>query len=105
MPTTTRTSSETPTQNPIKGQKNKAKAVTKVFRDVDDEGNDYKEDGLTFAQLFENSLASNPIAEGEVVLGKVVSIGTDSVLVDVGYKSEGEVPLNEFKSPQGEVDV
>ena len=77
---------------------------TKVFHDEDDAPN-YQENGLTFEQLFENSVTNNPVAEGEVALGRVVSIGKDSVLVDVGFKSEGEVPIYEFKTPTGEVDV
>lgn len=34
--------------------------------------------------------------QGDVVRGRVVHVGADSVLVDVGYKSEGVVPLNEL---------
>ena len=34
--------------------------------------------------------------EGEVVRGTVVEITTDRVLVDIGYKSEGVVPMEEF---------
>ncbi|MEK7386552.1 MAG: 30S ribosomal protein S1, partial [candidate division NC10 bacterium] len=34
--------------------------------------------------------------EGEVVRGRVVHIGTSEVLVDVGYKSEGAIPIEEF---------
>lgn len=106
MPITTRTDAHPEPKEQIKKSVRKAAPpVTKVFRDEDDEGTAYQEDGLTFAQLFENSVATNPVAEGEVVLGKVVSIGPDAVLVDVGYKSEGEVHINEFKTPQGEVDV
>ncbi len=101
MPTSTTQTTSTPK---TKIPNEKAKAFTKLFRDDDDEA-PYQENGQTFAELFEDSLGANPIAEGEVVLGRVVSIGTDSVLVDVGYKSEGEVALSEFKSPQGEVDV
>ena len=94
-PTTTTTSAKVP-----------PKVFTKVFRDDDDDnGSAYQENGMTFAQLFENSVADNNISEGSVVLGHVVSIGTDSVLVDVGYKSEGEVSLHEFKNAAGEVDV
>ena len=37
--------------------------------------------------------------EGEVVRGKVVEIGEDRVLVDIGYKSEGVVTLTEFAAP------
>src|ERR1043165_1342407 len=45
-------------------------------------------------QLYEESLKH--IQEGEIVRGRVVHIGRDSVLVDVGYKSEGIIDLNEF---------
>lgn len=31
-----------------------------------------------------------------IISGKVVQIGTDEVLVDIGYKSEGRIPLNEM---------
>src|SRR5712692_2959044 len=34
--------------------------------------------------------------EGEVVRGRVVYVGTSEVLVDVGYKSEGAIPIEEF---------
>jgi small subunit ribosomal protein S1 len=34
--------------------------------------------------------------EGEVVRGRVVHVGTSEVLVDVGYKSEGAIPIDEF---------
>ena len=46
------------------------------------------------AQLYEESLKH--IQEGEIVRGRVVMIGRDSVLVDVGYKSEGMIDLDEF---------
>jgi small subunit ribosomal protein S1 len=37
-----------------------------------------------------------PFEEGDVVSGKVVRIDKDEVLVDIGYKSEGVIPLNEL---------
>jgi small subunit ribosomal protein S1 len=43
------------------------------------------------------------IHDGEVVTGKVVNIGQKDVLVDVGFKSEGLVPLSEFS--QGDLEV
>jgi len=46
------------------------------------------------AQLYEESLRH--IQEGEIVRGRIVHIGRDSVLVDVGYKSEGTIDLDEF---------
>ena len=36
-------------------------------------------------------------AEGEVVTGKIISVDKDHVLVDIGYKSEGQIRINEFR--------
>ena len=45
---------------------------------------------------FKESVASE-FEEGEVVRGRVVHVGTSEVLVDVGYKSEGAIPIDEFR--------
>ena len=42
-------------------------------------------------------------AEGEVVTGRVISIDKDHVLIDIGYKSEGQVRIDEFMDEKGEV--
>ncbi len=39
--------------------------------------------------------------EGKVISGTVISISSDTVMLDVGYKSEGFVPLNEFSGHSG----
>lgn len=44
-------------------------------------------------------------AEGELVMGKVIAVDRDYVLVDVGYKSEGQIAINEFKDEEGNVNV
>ncbi|MCF8049862.1 MAG: 30S ribosomal protein S1 [Desulfobacterales bacterium] len=41
--------------------------------------------------------------EGEVVLGRIISVDRDFVLVDIGYKSEGQIPIREFRDENGEV--
>src|SRR6202021_1406016 len=38
----------------------------------------------------------HPFSEGDVVTGHVVRIDKDEVLVDIGYKSEGVIPVNEL---------
>lgn len=61
-----------------------------------------------FATLFEQqqSQATGNIArEGDIVSGKVVAINHDTVIVDFGHKSEGQVSLDEFKGPHGEANV
>ena len=43
------------------------------------------------------------IEEGQIVKGKVLSVGGDFVIVDIGYKSEGRIPLKEFVEEDGGV--
>ncbi|MFH2044200.1 MAG: 30S ribosomal protein S1 [Pseudomonadota bacterium] len=43
--------------------------------------------------------------EGEVVSGRVISIDKDYVLVDIGYKSEGQIKIYEFKDEDGKVNI
>lgn len=50
-----------------------------------------------FAAMFEESMAAQEIAEGDVVTGNVVKIDNDTVVVDIGYKSEGAVPRAQFE--------
>ena len=42
-------------------------------------------------------------AEGEVVTGRIISIDKDYVLVDIGYKSEGQIRIQEFKDENGQL--
>src|SRR5690242_15813872 len=58
-------------------------------------------DEESFAALFEESLKREDIKEGEIVRGRVIQITKDYVLVDIGYKSEGQVALPEFIGPDG----
>jgi small subunit ribosomal protein S1 len=43
--------------------------------------------------------------EGEVVTGRIISIDKDHVLVDIGYKTEGQIRINEFKDAEGNIDA
>lgn len=43
--------------------------------------------------------------EGDIVKGKVIAIGEKDVYIDLGYKSEGIIPLTEFKSDSYEVNL
>ena len=45
------------------------------------------------------------VREGEIVSGKVVDFVGDYVVVDIGYKSEGQVAKDEFKAPDGSFNV
>ena len=55
--------------------------------------------GENFEALLNESLGDAQTFEGRVVKGTVVSVDGDVVVVDVGLKSEGRVPLKEFEMP------
>ena len=52
------------------------------------------------AELLERSFAN--VEEGKIVKGTIVQIHDSDALVDIGYKSEGTIPLREFKNANGE---
>ncbi len=58
-----------------------------------------------FAALLERSLGENSSFEGRVVKGRVTAIENDLVVIDVGLKSEGRVPIKEFTPPGQEPEV
>ena len=62
-----------------------------------------KEEGEGFKELYEQSLQS--VQMGGVLSGKVVQINTDSVMVDVGWKTEGYIPARELRDDQGNISV
>ncbi len=60
----------------------------------------------SFAALFEAStVSSDELREGDIVSGNVLKVGKDSVVVDIGYKSEGVIPLHEFVNADGGLSV
>lgn len=52
------------------------------------------QDSNDFVELYEQSLKS--IQEGKVVKGEIVEVDREYVLVDIGYKSEGQIRIGEF---------
>ncbi len=60
-------------------------------------------DSEDFATLFAQSEASSgQIEEGKVVSGTVIQLTKDYAVIDIGYKSEGQVPINEFVPAPGQ---
>lgn len=56
---------------------------------------EYSEDEfLSLAQLYADSFTD--VREGELIKGTIVSVQNDHVIVDVGFKSEGSIPIFEF---------
>jgi len=72
---------------------------------MNDERRDGEEsDQLSMEELMQESMQS--LREGEVVRGTVVTVTPDEVMVDIGFKCEGSVPVSEFTdSKTGEVTV
>lgn len=58
-----------------------------------------------FARLFEESLKQKSFEKGDIVKGTIIRVNKDFVVVDVGLKSEGVIPITEFINIKGEVDV
>ena len=60
-----------------------------------------------FEAALENYLENDfaDLEEGSIVKGKVVKLGRDDVLVDVSFKSEGQIPVDEFKDREGNLQI
>ncbi|MEK7207597.1 MAG: 30S ribosomal protein S1 [Pseudomonadota bacterium] len=59
----------------------------------------------SFAQLFEESLTKIQLQPGKLITGEVVYMDEEVVVVHAGLKSEGVIPLAEFKDANGEVSI
>ncbi len=60
----------------------------------------------SFKQMFEASLKEQPVVKrGEMIKGMVVSINSDAVIIDVGAKAEGSIPIAEFEQAGMEIPV
>jgi len=62
-----------------------------------------KEESVGFKELYEQSLQS--VQMGGVLTGKVVQINADTVMVDVGWKTEGYIPARELRDDQGNITI
>ena len=67
------------------------------IEDLKDEGEYDEEEMKNFINLYEGTISE--FVEGEVVNGKVIAIGTKEVSIDIGFKSEGVIPIDEFNDP------
>jgi small subunit ribosomal protein S1 len=64
---------------------------------------DSDEDMDSMQDLYEQSFRN--IQEGEVIRGRIVQVSDDFVMVDIGYKSEGQISIHEFKDEQGQLQA
>jgi small subunit ribosomal protein S1 len=82
--------------NPPEGEK----PIDFNFSDNVDET---EEESSSMKEIYAQSLRD--VEVGEIIKGKVIGITNDSVLVDIGYKSEGSISINEFRTVGGEYKV
>ncbi len=88
--------SETTKPTLTKAQKQRANIMALL-----DDGEQTKVQNAAFDSLFEESVKEKAFNVGDVVQGTVVEVQSDYVLVDINYKSEGLIPINEFRVVDG----
>ena len=59
----------------------------------------------SFAELFEESQVEAKMRPGTIVKGTIVEIRSDFVVVNAGLKSEGVIPVEQFRNPDGEFEA
>ena len=59
----------------------------------------------SFAELFEESLASQRIKPGTILTGNVIEISPEVVIVSAGLKSEAVIPASQFLNENGDIEV
>lgn len=84
--------------NMTKAQKERQRVMA-LLDEVDSSGTGKL--AADFENLFEASIKERDFKVGDVVQGTVVEVQTDYVLVDINYKSEGLIPINEFRMVEG----
>ena len=65
-------------------------------------GSNDKGQDSDFAKLFKQEAEGSEIKVGDVVPGSVVEVQSDYVLIDINYKSEGMIPISEFRIIEGQ---
>ncbi len=70
-----------------------------------DEAEPASNENSEFQTLFEQSIKERDFKVGDVVQGTVVEVQSDYVLVDINYKSEGLIPISEFRMVEGTRNV
>lgn len=59
----------------------------------------------SFAELFENSQTLSKLKPGSIVLGTVIDVRSDVVVINAGLKSEGIIPIEEFRDDDGQIRI
>lgn len=87
--------------NEILKEQADSEIVTEEVVESMDDFTGEKEESMDFKELYEQSLQS--VQLGSVLIGRIVQINTDTVMVDVGWKTEGYIPAREISDENGNV--
>lgn len=71
---------------------------TLKLQDLEEEKEYSDDEAEWYRQIYEQTL--NKFQEGEIIRGRILAINQKEVSVDIGFKSEGVVPLEEFSNPE-----
>ncbi len=82
-------------------QKDELKTIEKREGQKPKAPHDASDNVDNFMDMYEESFKR--FQEGEVVRGRIISVDKDTVCVDIGYKSEGQIKIQEFRDEKGEI--
>ena len=86
------------------GNAEAAGAEATLKTQTEEEGEGSAEESMeNLMDMYEESFKR--FEEGEVVTGRIISVDKDHVLVDIGYKSEGQIRIHEFRDENGEINA
>lgn len=88
----TSTDSEQPKETQQSAQK------TIKLEELEEEKEYSSEEYEELSKLYEETISD--YVEGELIVGKILSIGDKEVTIDIGFKSEGTIPIEEFTKPE-----
>ncbi len=84
-------------ENEVLGENENLVENQTIFETADKDG-ELAEKESGFKMSLDENAAVKPLIQGEIVSGTVVQVGTNEVMVDIGAKSEGIIPLRELSS-------
>jgi small subunit ribosomal protein S1 len=91
--------------NQTKNLTKKQKEELEILRLLNEGESQEQKKAGEFASLFEDAVNENDIKPGDIVKGTIVEVQSDYVLVDINYKSEGLIPLSEFRVIDGTNEI
>ncbi len=85
----------------VKDEQDKQTLEQETFFSSDEHESDEEMDSMH--DLYEQSFQN--FQEGEVIRGHIVQVSDDFVMVDIGYKSEGQISIHEFRDESGKIQA